>query len=158
MPTVHQRHGRTDGRTDRRTDGRHYDSNTALALRASRFKNQEFITDVKRYTTVLKEVQQQQRLLLLLLLLLLLPLRLSLDNKRLLTYLLITAINSNSCRTFLLVLRLLGWLQEETEVYFLGIFCVEALFKIVALGFVLHKGSYLRNVWNMMDFVVVVTG
>ena len=49
-------------------------------------------------------------------------------------------------------------LQEETEVYFLGIFCVEALFKVVALGFVLHKGSYLRNVWNMMDFVVVVTG
>jgi len=50
------------------------------------------------------------------------------------------------------------WLQEETEVYFLGIFCVEALFKVVALGFVMHKGSYLRNVWNMMDFVVVVTG
>jgi len=49
-------------------------------------------------------------------------------------------------------------LQEDTEVYFLGIFCVEALFKVVALGFVLHKGSYLRNVWNMMDFVVVVTG
>jgi len=48
--------------------------------------------------------------------------------------------------------------QEETEVYFLGIFCVEALFKVVALGFVLHKGSYLRNVWNIMDFVVVVTG
>lgn len=22
----------------------------------------------------------------------------------------------------------------------------------------MHKGSYLRNVWNMMDFVVVVTG
>jgi len=43
-------------------------------------------------------------------------------------------------------------------VYFLGIFCVEALFKVVALGFVLHKGSYLRNVWNIMDFVVVVTG
>ena len=42
--------------------------------------------------------------------------------------------------------------------YFLGIFCVEALFKVVALGFVLHKGSYLRNVWNIMDFVVVVTG
>ena len=48
--------------------------------------------------------------------------------------------------------------QEETEVYFLGIFCIEALFKVVALGFVLHKGSYLRNIWNIMDFVVVVTG
>ncbi|CAC5382662.1 CACNA1B [Mytilus coruscus] len=47
---------------------------------------------------------------------------------------------------------------EATEVYFLGIFCVEALLKIVALGFCLHKGSYLRNVWNIMDFVVVVTG
>ena len=47
---------------------------------------------------------------------------------------------------------------EATEVYFLGIFCVEALLKIVALGFCLHRGSYLRNVWNIMDFVVVVTG
>ncbi|XP_070175557.1 voltage-dependent calcium channel type A subunit alpha-1-like [Littorina saxatilis] len=47
---------------------------------------------------------------------------------------------------------------DETEVYFLGIFCVEAFLKIVALGFVLHKGSYLRNIWNIMDFVVVVTG
>jgi len=38
MLSVHQRHGRTDGQTDGRTDG-HYDSNTALALRASRGKN-----------------------------------------------------------------------------------------------------------------------
>ncbi|XP_055959026.1 voltage-dependent calcium channel type A subunit alpha-1-like [Patella vulgata] len=47
---------------------------------------------------------------------------------------------------------------EATEAYFLGIFCVEASLKILALGFVLHKGSYLRNVWNIMDFIVVVTG
>ncbi|XP_067662127.1 voltage-dependent calcium channel type A subunit alpha-1-like isoform X5 [Haliotis asinina] len=47
---------------------------------------------------------------------------------------------------------------DDTEIYFLGIFCVEALLKIVALGFVLHKGSYLRNIWNIMDFIVVVTG
>ncbi|XP_069690114.1 voltage-dependent calcium channel type A subunit alpha-1 isoform X22 [Periplaneta americana] len=47
---------------------------------------------------------------------------------------------------------------EKTEVYFLGIFCVEASLKILALGFVLHPRSYLRNIWNMMDFVVVVTG
>ncbi|XP_039288587.1 voltage-dependent calcium channel type A subunit alpha-1 isoform X2 [Nilaparvata lugens] len=47
---------------------------------------------------------------------------------------------------------------EKTESVFLGIFCVEALLKILALGFVLHSGSYLRNVWNIMDFVVVVTG
>ena len=45
-----------------------------------------------------------------------------------------------------------------TESYFLAIFCVEMCLKIIALGFVLHPGSYLRNVWNIMDFVVVVTG
>ncbi|XP_064457887.1 voltage-dependent calcium channel type A subunit alpha-1-like isoform X3 [Ornithodoros turicata] len=32
------------------------------------------------------------------------------------------------------------------------------MLKIVALGFILHRGAYLRNVWNIMDFVVVVTG
>ncbi|XP_041974494.1 voltage-dependent calcium channel type A subunit alpha-1 isoform X5 [Aricia agestis] len=47
---------------------------------------------------------------------------------------------------------------EKTETYFLGIFCVEASLKILALGFVLHKGSYLRNIWNIMDFFVVLTG
>nr|CAH0109633.1 unnamed protein product [Daphnia galeata] len=47
---------------------------------------------------------------------------------------------------------------EKTEPYFLGIFCVESTLKILALGFALHRGSYLRNIWNMMDFVVVVTG
>nr|XP_015222182.1 PREDICTED: voltage-dependent N-type calcium channel subunit alpha-1B-like isoform X18 [Lepisosteus oculatus] len=47
---------------------------------------------------------------------------------------------------------------EKTEPYFIGIFCFEAGIKIIALGFVLHKGSYLRNGWNVMDFVVVLTG
>ncbi|XP_024081994.1 voltage-dependent calcium channel type A subunit alpha-1 isoform X1 [Cimex lectularius] len=47
---------------------------------------------------------------------------------------------------------------EQTEAYFLAIFCVEASLKILALGFVLHRGSYLRNIWNIMDFFVVVTG
>ncbi|KAJ3619599.1 hypothetical protein MTP99_005267 [Tenebrio molitor] len=53
---------------------------------------------------------------------------------------------------------LLAQKLEATEVYFLGIFCVEASLKILALGFVLHKGSYLRNIWNIMDFFVVLTG
>nr|QQY02590.1 voltage-dependent R-type calcium channel subunit alpha-1E [Cryptocotyle lingua] len=47
---------------------------------------------------------------------------------------------------------------EQTETYFLIIFCVEALLKIVALGFLFHKGAYLRNIWNIIDFIVVVTG
>lgn len=48
--------------------------------------------------------------------------------------------------------------QEKTEPYFIGMFCFEAGIKIVALGFVFHKGSYLRNGWNVMDFIVVLSG
>ncbi|KAJ8339453.1 hypothetical protein SKAU_G00362390 [Synaphobranchus kaupii] len=47
---------------------------------------------------------------------------------------------------------------EDTEPYFIGIFCFEAGIKIIALGFAFHKDSYLRNGWNVMDFVVVLTG
>ncbi|KAF8570730.1 hypothetical protein P879_02096 [Paragonimus westermani] len=47
---------------------------------------------------------------------------------------------------------------EMTEKYFMGIFTCEASLKIIALGFILHSGSYLRNVWNILDFIVVVTG
>ncbi|CAF3063576.1 unnamed protein product, partial [Rotaria sp. Silwood2] len=47
---------------------------------------------------------------------------------------------------------------EKTEIYFLGIFCFEAALKIIALGFMLHRSSYLRSPWNVMDFIVVVTG
>ncbi|KAM6948713.1 voltage-dependent R-type calcium channel subunit alpha-1E [Aplochiton taeniatus] len=47
---------------------------------------------------------------------------------------------------------------EKTEPYFIGIFCFEFGIKLVALGFVFHKGSYLRNGWNVMDFIVVLSG
>ncbi|XP_047656747.1 voltage-dependent P/Q-type calcium channel subunit alpha-1A isoform X24 [Tachysurus fulvidraco] len=47
---------------------------------------------------------------------------------------------------------------DDTEPYFIGIFCFESGIKILALGFAFHKGSYLRNGWNVMDFVVVLTG
>ncbi|GMT04511.1 hypothetical protein PENTCL1PPCAC_26685, partial [Pristionchus entomophagus] len=47
---------------------------------------------------------------------------------------------------------------EMTEPYFMGIFCLECVLKIIAHGFALHKGSYLRSGWNIMDFIVVVSG
>uniref|UniRef100_F1KW20 Voltage-dependent P/Q-type calcium channel subunit alpha-1A n=1 Tax=Ascaris suum TaxID=6253 RepID=F1KW20_ASCSU len=52
----------------------------------------------------------------------------------------------------------LSEMLELTEPYFMGIFCLECLLKIVAFGFILHKGSYLRSGWNIMDFIVVVSG
>lgn len=38
------------------------------------------------------------------------------------------------------------------------IFGTEAIMKIIAFGFILHRGAYLRNNWNVFDFVVVISG
>ncbi|XP_026112401.1 voltage-dependent R-type calcium channel subunit alpha-1E-like, partial [Carassius auratus] len=51
---------------------------------------------------------------------------------------------------------LMVWKKQSP--YFIGMFCFEAGIKIIALGFVFHKGSYLRNGWNVMDFIVVLSG
>lgn len=36
-----------------------------------------------------------------------------------------------------------------------GIFVTEATLKILALGFVFGKGTYLRDPWNILDFIIV---
>jgi len=38
------------------------------------------------------------------------------------------------------------------------IYAIEALLKIIAYGFIFQKGAYLRDLWNVVDFVVVVLG
>ena len=48
--------------------------------------------------------------------------------------------------------------QEDVEYVFMVVFTIEAILKIVAHGFLLHPGAYLRNGWNMLDFVIVVIG
>ncbi|UYV78983.1 hypothetical protein LAZ67_17000555 [Cordylochernes scorpioides] len=48
--------------------------------------------------------------------------------------------------------------QESIEYIFLVIFTAECIMKIIAYGFVLHPGAYLRNVWNLMDFIIVAIG
>ncbi len=47
--------------------------------------------------------------------------------------------------------------QDELEMTFLIIFTTEMMTKILAMGFILHKDSYMRNYWNIMDFVVVTS-
>lgn len=43
------------------------------------------------------------------------------------------------------------------EIFFAAIFAVEMVVKIVAKGFVVHKGAYLRSGWNVLDFIIVVS-
>ncbi|XP_053377535.1 muscle calcium channel subunit alpha-1-like isoform X3 [Mercenaria mercenaria] len=47
---------------------------------------------------------------------------------------------------------------EHIEYIFLVIFTVECGMKIIAYGFILHSGAYLRNGWNILDFIIVVIG
>lgn len=44
------------------------------------------------------------------------------------------------------------------EYVFLVIFTVETMLKIVAYGLVLHPSAYIRNGWNLLDFIIVVVG
>jgi len=45
--------------------------------------------------------------------------------------------------------------QEQIDYVFSWIFIVECFVKVVAMGFVLNKGSYLRDSWNKLDFFIV---
>ena len=47
---------------------------------------------------------------------------------------------------------------DNSNKAFTMIYAVEALLKILALGFVIPKRSYLRETWNFIDFFVVLSG
>ncbi|XP_057654953.1 muscle calcium channel subunit alpha-1 isoform X7 [Diorhabda carinulata] len=47
---------------------------------------------------------------------------------------------------------------EKIEYLFLVIFTTECVMKILAYGFLMHPGAYLRNGWNLLDFTIVVIG
>ncbi|XP_050313239.1 muscle calcium channel subunit alpha-1 isoform X2 [Anthonomus grandis grandis] len=47
---------------------------------------------------------------------------------------------------------------EKIEYVFLVIFTAECIMKIIAYGFLMHPGAYLRNGWNLLDFTIVVIG
>ncbi|NXR22164.1 CAC1F protein, partial [Cinclus mexicanus] len=47
---------------------------------------------------------------------------------------------------------------EQVEYVFLIIFTVETFLKIIAYGLVLHPSAYIRNGWNLLDFVIVIVG
>uniref|UniRef100_A0AAR2KUG2 Voltage-dependent L-type calcium channel subunit alpha n=1 Tax=Pygocentrus nattereri TaxID=42514 RepID=A0AAR2KUG2_PYGNA len=48
--------------------------------------------------------------------------------------------------------------EEQVEYVFLIIFTIETFLKILAYGLVMHPSSYIRNGWNLLDFVIVIVG
>eukprot|EP00438_Fugacium_kawagutii_P033609 Skav205156 [mRNA] locus=scaffold593:470948:479545:- [translate_table: standard] len=52
-----------------------------------------------------------------------------------------------------------NWISDNVfDPILTGFFTLEFVLKVIAFGFVLDKTSYLRDAWNWLDFIVVVTG
>eukprot|EP00818_Percolomonas_sp_WS_P004657 CAMPEP_0117436504 /NCGR_PEP_ID=MMETSP0759-20121206/1040_1 /TAXON_ID=63605 /ORGANISM="Percolomonas cosmopolitus, Strain WS" /LENGTH=1762 /DNA_ID=CAMNT_0005228103 /DNA_START=105 /DNA_END=5393 /DNA_ORIENTATION=- len=56
--------------------------------------------------------------------------------------------NPSNSDTMTQVLDIVEWV-------FTGIFTLELVMKVIALGFAFHPGSYLRNPWNVLDIFIV---
>lgn len=48
--------------------------------------------------------------------------------------------------------------SDYIDFIFLMIYTVEMLLKIIAMGFFMRAHSYLRDSWNILDFIVVIMG
>lgn len=48
--------------------------------------------------------------------------------------------------------------MEIADDIFQYLYTVEAVVKIVSLGFICNKGSYLRDAWNILDFTIISSG
>jgi len=43
------------------------------------------------------------------------------------------------------------------DIAYLAIYTIEMCLKITGMGFLFNEGAYLREAWNVMDFIIVVT-
>ena len=53
------------------------------------------------------------------------------------------------------------WTNEmvtQSEPIYTALFTSEAVIKIIAMGFIKGEKAYLRDAWNWLDFIVVITG
>jgi hypothetical protein len=47
--------------------------------------------------------------------------------------------------------------QELVEYIFLALYSIEMALKILGMGFLFNKGAYLRDPWNILDFIIVMS-
>jgi len=47
--------------------------------------------------------------------------------------------------------------QDIMENVFLALYSIEMVLKILGLGFIFNKGAYIRDPWNILDFVIVMS-
>jgi len=49
-------------------------------------------------------------------------------------------------------------LFQKIDNVFLILYTIEMVLKVLGLGFVMKKGAYLRDYWNILDFIIVSAG
>jgi hypothetical protein len=69
-----------------------------------------------------------------------------------------TAMGLSGCATIGGGFAVNNYINEVAEYVFTVLFTLEMSVKMMAMGVILDSGSYLRNGWNWLDFVVVVSG
>lgn len=47
---------------------------------------------------------------------------------------------------------------DHVDKGFTVVYATEAVLKIIAFGFIMHRKSYMRDPWNVLDFLVVIIG
>lgn len=48
--------------------------------------------------------------------------------------------------------------MDFSESYFTALFTLESALKIIGMGLINGENSYLKDAWNWLDFLVVLTG
>ena len=66
--------------------------------------------------------------------------------------------NSISLATYNPLSSNVPYSETVAENLYLAIYSMEMLFKIFGFGFIINKGAYLRDPWNVLDFSIVLTG
>ena len=46
----------------------------------------------------------------------------------------------------------------DVDKIFLVLYSLEMIFKILGLGLIMAEKAYLRDYWNILDFVIVISG
>ena len=49
-------------------------------------------------------------------------------------------------------------LEETASKVFISIFFIEFILKVVAMGFIIKKYSYMRSPWNILDLICLISG
>lgn len=75
----------------------------------------------------------------------------------------------NTCLTVIFINSMVMMIEDPADIeppeffadvdkVFLVLYSLEMIFKILGLGLILAEKAYLRDPWNILDFIIVISG